>query len=654
MLHPRSSLFIFLRVFAHVLTPLAQIMATLQTTLVVPELAEVVLASWHSFLTTLSPGDIGPHVGPTSASFVSSWSTFSILGREHAKQSLNFIIFGIGGDLGRHLDEVVDLATIPDLHSAQEKLRLLRRRWTPRDTLQKVLERSSSDNLTVAVQSLGELKSFMLVEHRDFARELASGDIFDSLVGQILSALFAAACRDGDDTEPLRFLAFECISILGAVDPDRCEIGFSDPRMIMLSNFTDEGESVVFALHLIKDVLVGAFRSTSDIKYQSHLAYSIQELLRFCKFTPALVASGSTTAVPLKVRHRWTSLPKHVLETVTPLLEARFTLNTKPPANLPHPIYPNQSTYREWIQIWTGQLITQASGATAQTIFSVFRSAVRNKDVGVAHHLLPHLVLNILTSGSDDDAQNIRTELLVVLEDQVNPDSSSSADKKLLSAQVCPFSISELVYSFYRFQAVFMLLDHLNKWVRIIRQDISSKKTDNKRSRNHGSISTQPEEHLLRVDSILSSINQDLMAKAALQCKAYARSLMNFERQIVSIRESSPQSRVLPDYYERLHEIYAYLDEPDGMEGVSTLILSPSLEHQIRQHESTGRWTSAQSCWEVRLQQSPDNLDFHLGLLGCLRNLGHYGIHSLSFFLDRKLMPIHRHPPNPRQRCTNP
>ena len=181
-----------------------------------------------------------------------------------------------------------------------------------------------------------------------------------------------------------------------------------------------------------------------------------------------------------------------------------------------------------------------------------------------------------------------------------------------------------------------MLLDHLNKWVRIVRQDISSKKADNKRPRGHGSINTQADEHLLRVDSILSSINQDLMAKAALQCKAYARSLMNFERQIVALRESSTKSRDLPDYYERLHEIYAYLDEPDGMEGVSTLILSPSLEHQIRQHESTGRWTSAQSCWEVRLQQSPDNLDFHLGLLRCLRNLGHYGIHFLFIIPEPK------------------
>lgn len=118
------------------------------------------------------------------------------------------------------------------------------------------------------------------------------------------------------------------------------------------------------------------------------------------------------------------------------------------------------------------------------------------------------------------------------------------------------------------------------------------------------------------------------MAEAAFQCKAFARSLMNFERQIVSLKERVPEGKDLPEYYERLHEIYAHLDEPDGMEGISTLILAPSIEHQIRQHESTGRWTSAQSCWEVRLQQSPDNVDFHLGLLRCLRNLGHYGMYS--------------------------
>jgi len=180
-----------------------------------------------------------------------------------------------------------------------------------------------------------------------------------------------------------------------------------------------------------------------------------------------------------------------------------------------------------------------------------------------------------------------------------------------------------------------MLLDHLNNWVRLVRQEISAKKTESKRSRADRS-HLQFEQQITHLDSILANIDQTLMAKAAFQCKAYARALMNYEQQIVLLQERGVNQNDLPAYYEKLHEIYAHLDEPDGMEGVSTLILAPTLEHQIRQHESTGRWTSAQSCWEVCLQESPDNVEFHVGLLRCLRNLGHYGL-----FLKKKFVLSH-------------
>jgi serine/threonine-protein kinase ATR len=411
-------------------------MATFQTAVNIPELSDAALESWYVFLTILGPNEIGPHIGPTSAAFVSSWESLSSGARTLVLRSLEYIVMEVGSQLGDHLDDVVDLSTVPALHHIHQRLKELRKAWTPKDHLQRILDRSSSVNLFVAILSLGELKTFMLAEG-DFIRKLASGDVFDPMVGQIVATLLAAACRDGEGTELLRLLAFECIGVLGAVDPDRCEIKLSDPRMVMLSNFTDEGEAVLFALHLIRDLLVGAFRSTSDLKYQSYLAYSIQELLRFCQFTPALVAAGNGGSLPLRVRNRWNSLPKHVLETVTPLLEGRFTLNPISTPDLQHPIYPSQSTYREWIQLWTVFLITKAAGRTAQKIFSVFRFAVRNKDVAVAHHILPHLVLNILISGDEEDAQGIRLEILAVLEDQVDTESGSTADKKLLSAQVC-------------------------------------------------------------------------------------------------------------------------------------------------------------------------------------------------------------------------
>jgi serine/threonine-protein kinase ATR len=410
-------------------------MATFQTMVSIPELSEVTLQSWYKFLTTLDSNDTGALIGPTSAAIVASWSIFTESGREIAYRALEGIVRTMRNRFQQHSADIVDLTVIPELEPLARQLKELRGTQTPREELQRILDQSSSDNLTVAMQSLGELKSFMLKQHKDYIHEVTSGDMFDPVVGHLLAALFAAACREGDRTEGLRVLAFECIGVLGAVDPDRCEIGVRNANMVVLKNFTDEGEAVIFALHLIQDLLVGAFRSTSDIKYQSHLAYSIQELLKFCQFTPALVAAGNTS-VPVKVRNRWNALPKHVLETVTPLLEARFTLNQNSNADIQHPIYPTQSTYREWIQLWTTHLITKASGPIAQKLFGVFRSAVRSKDVVVAHHLLPHLVLNILISGNEDDAFSIRSELLTVLQDQVDLESNSTSDKKLLSAQV--------------------------------------------------------------------------------------------------------------------------------------------------------------------------------------------------------------------------
>ncbi|KAJ3568764.1 hypothetical protein NP233_g5503 [Leucocoprinus birnbaumii] len=584
------------------------IMATFQTMICVPEFAEATLQSWHKFLTTLDPAEIGPHVGPTSAAFVSAWCTFTPKAKQSTVESMAYIVEEIGQapDQHRHLDDIVDISFIPEFSDIRLRLEALRRDCTPQERLQRLLDRSGSENLSVAIQSLGELKTFLQTESGGFVKSLISGDMFDSAAGQVIGSLLAAASRDGDGIEPLRNLAYECLGILGAVDPDRCELPAGPSRIIVKNNFIDEEESMQFALHLICDLLVGAFRSTSDIKHQGFLAYTIQELLKFCQFKPALVGVGTGGSISNKVRNRWKSLPKHILETVTPLLEGKFTLNLGPSPDIKHPIYFHQSTYREWIQLWTAYLIDKASGPTAQTIFNIFRSAVRNKDAGVAHHLLPHLVLNILIGGNEEDAHQIRNELMVVLQDQIDPESPSSPDKKLLSAQ-----------------AVFMLLDHLNAWVRVVRQDINTKKVDSKRTRGERTLNTQLEEQLTHVDSILTSIDHHLMAQAAFQCKAFARSLMHSEQEVVFLRETS-QNRDLSSFYERLHEIYAHLDEPDGMEGMSTLILSPSLEHQIRQHESTGQWTSAQSCWEVRLQQSPDNVEFHLGLLRCLRNLGHY------------------------------
>lgn len=168
-------------------------------------------------------------------------------------------------------------------------------------------------------------------------------------------------------------------------------------------------------------------------------------------------------------------------------------------------------------------------------------------------------------------------------------------------------------------------MDHLSSWIRRRRQLRSRKRTDGRRQNINNA--DDHDHEVLQVDSLMTSINSDLLATAAFQCKAYARALMTLEQLITERKERNFNESQLQPYYDRLHTIYANLEEPDGMEGISTKVISPSLDHQIREHESIGRWTSAQSCWELKLQQEPDDISLHLGLLRCLRNLGHHGKH---------------------------
>jgi serine/threonine-protein kinase ATR len=154
----------------------------------------------------------------------------------------------------------------------------------------------------------------------------------------------------------------------------------------------------------------------------------------------------------------------------------------------------------------------------------------------------------------------------------------------------------------------------------------SARRVQDEAQANRPNRRLQVDERITRIDSVLTSVDEGLMARAALKCRSYALALVNFEKRIAIMREHNITStQEYEDIYESMHEIYAALDEPDGMQGISTLILSPSLEVQIRQHESTGNWTSAQSCWQLRIQESPSHLDNHIGYLRCLRNIGHYG-----------------------------
>ncbi|KAG8865167.1 serine/threonine-protein kinase M1 [Tulasnella sp. 330] len=548
-----------------------QIMAMLQSMIHIQNLSETALQTWKIFTKTLAFRDFGPHAGPTAAAIVNGWRSFTLTARTAAKEIIDYILLTHGQDMTPYLVGMVTLEGIPELAASNDALATLREGWSTEDQLYNLLDRCINDNITFSVQSLAELKTFMAANTTYF-QQMSSGDVFDPAVGAITSTLLRCASRDGEAAEDVRLLAFDCMGALGALDPDRFDLPQETSTMTLIHNFEDKQETIAFVLHLIQDHLAGAYRAASDLRYQNNLAYALQELLRFCGFTSDLIVPRASD-VPSVTRDRWNNLPKHAVEAVAALLESRLVSTDRAIEDITIPVYPSVLSYREWVQRWTQHLIGRVAGLQAKQIFEVFRNVVRHQDVSVARHLLPHLLLNGIISGTDGDRDSIRTEIVSVLEDQVKPRAGSSADGRLLSAQT-----------------IFSLMDHISKWIRVIRQELMRTRRP---SRQGNSLVQVMMDQLVRVDSVISSIDHDLVAQAALETKAFARALMNFEQQILIRQSCNSTEDDLQPYYERLHQIYAQLDEPDDtlethIRGV--LSRNPQWSKDLAGYRAEGCW----------------------------------------------------------------
>lgn len=127
---------------------------------------------------------------------------------------------------------------------------------------------------------------------------------------------------------------------------------------------------------------------------------------------------------------------------------------------------------------------------------------------------------------------------------------------------------------------------------------------------------------------MLNSVPAEVISKRAVECKSFARALFHWEQYIRQQKDNArarDDPKDLDPYFERLQEIYSQIDEPDGIEGISAQLHVPDVEQQILEHQKTGRWMAAQSWYEIRLNEDPDNAEILLSLLKCLKESGQYG-----------------------------
>lgn len=128
-----------------------------------------------------------------------------------------------------------------------------------------------------------------------------------------------------------------------------------------------------------------------------------------------------------------------------------------------------------------------------------------------------------------------------------------------------------------------------------------------------------------RVDNVLDMIPAEIVSNRAVECKSFSRALFYWEQYIRSVKENSTQKTTPVDLLERLQEIYTQIDEPDGIEGISAHLPVLNIEQQILGHRKAGRWSAAQSWYEIKLAENPKDYEAQSSLLTCLKESGQHG-----------------------------
>lgn len=189
-------------------------------------------------------------------------------------------------------------------------------------------------------------------------------------------------------------------------------------------------------------------------------------------------------------------------------------------------------------------------------------------------------------------------------------------------------------------QTAFQVLDYLSRWMQEKKKDLANIRSPGIQT-GRSPTEAELERDVIQISSveaILAIIPTDVISRRAVECKSYSRALFHWEQ---FIRQQRHQNQVanrtvdLEQMYERLQEIYTQIDEPDGIEGISTHLQVLNIDQQILEHRKAGRWTAAQSWYELQLTEKPNDLNIQFNLLTSLKESGQHGksLETLCLYL---------------------
>ncbi|KAK5172495.1 hypothetical protein LTR04_000014, partial [Oleoguttula sp. CCFEE 6159] len=581
-----------------------------QSALDVPDLRDQAFSAWAALIIHLASDDIALVMDHTFAVIAQNWVFFDPTSQQLAHATVAHLLKNHSTIVRDAIHTLPSLASIPLMSKFSSEIARLKASMHMNSHCQAFSQRCEDENAAVVVQALHELVSW-LEKNQQFIHESAVSEQPSPVVGKLTRSVLDACIRFAEDRADIVSLCTQALGMIGCLDPNRVEATRHKRDILVKSNFDRADEVIDFVAFFLERVLVKAFHSVTNARAQGFLAYVMQELLKSCGFDKVATyrPGGSQSNSSYQ---RWMEIPSTVRSTLTPFLSSRYVLTTSTttPAPRNYPIFSTKFSHSAWLRAFVFDLLQRGTGVNAKMIFPVLARIIRGHDISISIFLLPFAALNVTVGGTDGEAKDVGKELLTVLEHQ------GQGAGQFETTKACS-------------ENVFQVLDYLSRWMQEKNKELAHMRNVAARM---GQSPPELEELTLvkqisSVERVLSGIPAEVIARRAVECGSYARALFHWEqyvrqqKKIASDRGEAANEEFL---YQRLQDIYTQIDEPDGIEGISTHLHVLDPDQQVLDHRKAGRWTAAQSWYELELATKPDDVDAQMNLLTCLRESGQF------------------------------
>ncbi|GAM33244.1 ATR checkpoint kinase [Talaromyces pinophilus] len=567
----------------HVNVAIPQICSCLRSSLEVEELCDHAFAVWCILITHLEPDEVEALIDQSIAIILRYWPVIQEGSKQMALVLMDHLFQHHGYQLREIFQTLPSLLSIPEMSRFETQINNFKGSMDMSERLVAFSVRCQSESLTVVEQALQELVPFLDEKNEILHRTLLNHQS-NSGVAQLTRSLLDCCVKFQSESDTIAMSTARALGLIGCLDPNRVEITKEKKDIVVLSNFARAEETFDFTMFFLQNVLVDAFLSASNTRAQSFLAYGMQALMSASHITTEITTPSDDLEKNEKHR-RWLNLPEIVRNTVTPFLTSRYSITLgAAKTECSYPLFSPDMSYGKWLRTFVMDLLQKSYSSNVKMIFSVFARIIRDQDITIPAFILPFAVLNIAADGHEEHKREIREEL-----------------------------------------SVFNVLDYLLRWLQgkkkqhaILASNISGKSTQAELMLDLSSA------QIKSVEQILSSIPPEVISKRAVECKSFSRALFHWEqyiRQSKSYNEKRDDTDLEPLYH-RLQEIYTQIDEPDGIEGISTYLHVLDVDQQVLEHRKSGRWAAAQSWYELQLDEDPNNTDTQLNLLTCLKESG--------------------------------